>query len=234
MRLNSHDSYCQKLREMVKVKKFMVNPCEEATHIIWDETGEAVIIDCGVFYRNERENLLAFIKQEQLRPVRLLLTHAHHDHLYGNDLIYEHFGLLPEVHKDDEWMMTVYLHARLAQVFKEYPYPLPMPEHYLTEGEVIPFGNHALKVIHTPGHSPGSVFFYCKEEGIAFSGDTLYEDTVGRTNLAGGNYELMMDSIDRILQLLPDDTMIYPGHGKKATLARIKERNPILRESLFL
>ena len=219
---------------MVKVYKITANLFVECTHIIWDETGEAVIIDCGVFKESERANFIKYIEREGLRPVRLLLTHAHHDHLYGNDLIHGHYGLLPEVHKDDEWIMKEHLPIRMAEIYKNYPYDIPMPEHYLTDGEVIPFGNHALKVIHTPGHSPGSVFFYCKEEGIAFSGDTLYEDTVGSTNLAGGNYEQMMDSIDRILQLLPDDTMIYPGHGKKATLARIKERNPELRDSPFL
>ena len=219
---------------MVKVKKFMVNPCEEATHIIWDETGEAVIIDCGVFYRNERENLLAFIKQEQLRPVRLLLTHAHHDHLYGNDLIYEHFGLLPEVHKDDEWMMTVYLHARLAQVFKDYPYPLPMPEHYLSDDEIIKFGNHHLTVIHTPGHSPGSVFFYCEEAKVAFSGDTLMANDIGRTNLTGGNEEQMRNTLDYITQLLPDDTVIYPGHTRKTTIGKEKVNNPFLQDNSLL
>lgn len=201
----------------------MVNSFEECTHIIWDETGEAVIIDCGVFKYGERERFIQFIEKEGLRPVRLLLTHAHHDHLYGNDLMRDRYGLLPEVHKDDEWIMKGHLPIRLAEIYRTYPYDIPMPEHFLADDEVIPFGNHQLKVIHTPGHSPGSVFFYCEEEGIAFSGDTVYDDGIGSTNLAGGNYDLLMDSIDRMLQLLPDTTVIYPGHGKKTTVADIKE-----------
>lgn len=211
---------------MVKVQKYIVNSFEECTHIIWDETGEAVIIDCGVFKPGERERFIRFIEKEKLRPVRLLLTHAHHDHLYGNDLIHNHYGLLPEVHKDDEWIMKEHLPIRMAQIYKEYPYEIPMPEHYLTDGEEIPFGSHKLKVIHTPGHSPGSVFFYCELEGIAFSGDTVYDDDIGSTNLAGGDYEQLMDSIDRILQLLPDETVIYPGHGAKTTIGQIKAYNP--------
>ena len=213
---------------MVKVFKITVNQFAECTHIIWDETGEAVIIDCGVFKYGERERLIRFIESEGLRPVRCLLTHAHHDHLYGNDLIYDIYGLLPEVHKDDEWIMKEHLLIRLSEIYKEYPYDIPIPEHYLADGEEIPFGHHSLKVIHTPGHSPGSVFFYCEGEGIAFSGDTLYDDDIGSTNLAGGNYDLMMDSIDRVLQMLPDDTVIYPGHGKKTTIAQIKAHNPVL------
>lgn len=218
---------------MVKVHKVTANLFEECTHIIWDETGEAVIIDCGVYKPGERERFIQFIEKEQLRPVRLLLTHAHHDHLYGNDLIRDHYGLLPEVHKDDEWIMKEHLPIRMAQIYKKYPFDIPMPEHYLADGEVISFGNHELKVIHTPGHSPGSVFFYCKEEGIAFSGDTIYDDDIGSSNLVGGNYEQLMNSIDYILQLLPDDTVIYPGHGKKTTIEKIKAHNPAVRGSIF-
>ena len=213
---------------MVKVQKFTANLFTECTHIIWDETGEAVIIDCGVYKYGERERFIRFIENEKLRPVRLLLTHAHHDHLYGNDLIRDHYGLLPEVHKDDEWIMKDHLPIRIAQIYKKYPYEIPMPEHYLTDGEEIPFGNHKLKVIHTPGHSPGSVFFYCEEAGIAFSGDTVYDDDIGSTNLTGGNYDQLMDSIDYILQLLPDDTVVYPGHGAKTSIGRIKSRNPAI------
>lgn len=214
---------------MVQVQKFMVNTFEECTHIIWDETRDAVIIDCGVYKPGERERFIRFIEEQGLHPVRLLLTHAHHDHIYGNDLIRDRYGLLPEVHKADEWIMKEHLPIRIAQIYKKYPYDIPMPEHYLTDGELIPFGNHELKVIHTPGHSPGSVFFYCEEAGIAFSGDTLYDDDIGSSNLTGGNYDQLMDSIDYILQLLPDETVIYPGHGAKNTLAKIKAHNPALR-----
>ena len=168
---------------MIKMKKWMMNPCEECTHILSDETGEAVIVDCGAYYPNERRHLLEYIEKERLRPVRLLLTHAHHDHVYGNDLIHEHFGLLSEVHEADKELMTV-----------------------------------QLRLIHTPGHTPGSVFFYCETEGIAFSGDTLFYKGIGRSDLPGGNKEELTASLKFITEFLPDETVIYPGHGKKSTI----------------
>lgn len=219
----------------IKVEKFQVNQCEECTHILYDtDSREAVIIDCGVYYENERRRFLNFIEQNNLRPVRLLLTHAHHDHVCGNDLVYERFGLLPEVHEADRPLMTGHLLLRIDEFYNHhYPYPIPMPEHYLTDGEIIQFGNHVLKVIHTPGHSPGSVFFYCEKAGIAFSGDTLFCRDIGRTNLPFGSEIDIINSLDYITHLLPDDTVILPGHGKKSTIGDEKLFNSQLEYPLF-
>ena len=214
---------------MIKLKKWMMNPCEECTHVFSDETGEAVIVDCGAYYPNERRHLLEYIEKEKLRPVRLLLTHAHHDHVYGNDLIHEQFRLLPEVHEGDKELMIVQLRERIDEIYHEYPYSLPLPAHYLTDKEIIRFGNHELKVIHTPGHTPGSVFFYCEEEGIAFSGDTLFYKGIGRSDLPGGNRAELNASLKFITELPPDETVIYPGHGKKSTIGYEKENNPYLQ-----
>ena len=216
------------MSDMIKLKKWMTNPCEECTHVLSDETGEAVIVDCGVYYPNERQHLLEYIEAEHLHPVRLLLTHAHHDHVYGNDLIHEHFGLLPEVHEADKQLMTEQLREHIDEIYKEYPYSLPMPEHYLTDDETIRFGNHKLQVIHTPGHTPGSVFFYCEEAGFAFSGDTLFYKSIGRSDLLGGNKEELLNSLKFITERLPNETVIYPGHGKKSTIGYEKVNNPYL------
>lgn len=223
------------LLENIKVEKFQVNQCEECTHILYDTIScEAVIIDCGVYYENERRRFLNFIRQHDLNPVRLLLTHAHHDHVYGNDLVYDQFGLLPEVHEADRPLMTGHLLLRIDEFYNHhYPYPIPMPEHYLTDGEVIPFGNYELKVIHTPGHSPGSVFFYCEKAGIAFSGDTLFHRDIGRTNLPFGSEVDMMSSLDYITHLLPDETVIFPGHGSKSTIGDEKLFNSQLEYPLY-
>ena len=223
------------LLENIKVEKFQVNQCEECTHILYDTIScEAVIIDCGVYYENERRRFLNFIRQHDLHPVRLLLTHAHHDHVYGNDLVYDQFGLLPEVHEADRPLMTGHLLLRIDEFYNHhYPYPIPMPEHYLTDGEVIPFGNYELKVIHTPGHSPGSVFFYCEKVGIAFSGDTLFHRDIGRTNLPFGSEVDMMSSLDYITHLLPDETVIFPGHGSKSTIGDEKLFNSQLEYPLY-
>ena len=201
------------LLDNIKVEKFQVNQCEECTHILYDtDSREAVIIDCGVYYENERRRFLNFIEQNNLRPVRLLLTHAHHDHVCGNDLVYERFGLLPEVHEADRPLMTGHLLLRIDEFYNHhYPYPIPMPEHYLT----------------------GSVFFYCEKAGIAFSGDTLFCRDIGRTNLPFGSEEDIVNSLDYITHLLPDYTVILPGHGKKSTIGDEKLFNSQLEYPLF-
>lgn len=140
---------------MLKIQKWVVNPNQECTHVVSDETGEAVIKDCGVYKPGERKRLLEYIEEEQLHPIRLLLTHSHHDHIYGNDFILEHFGLLPEVHEAEKDMMLHMLPLRIQKIFGDkYPNHIPMPERFLKSGEMVEFGNHRLKVIHTPGHSP--------------------------------------------------------------------------------
>ncbi len=217
---------------MVKIEKFLGNEYEECSYVMFDETHEAVIIDCGVLIPRKRKDLLEFIEQNRLQPVRLLLTHAHHDHVYGNDLIHDRYGLLPEVHEDDRVLMTRQLPRRIAELHKDYPYDIPMPEHYLTDGETITFGTHCLQVIHVPGHSPGSVVFYCAEEGIAFTGDTLMKSWIGNTELMFSSPEDMYASLKYLVQLLPDDTVIYPGHYGKGIMADIKAKNEQLKSAL--
>ena len=215
---------------MLKIQKWVVNPCQECTHVVSDETDEAVIIDCGVYYPSERIHLLEYIEKERLHPVRLLLTHAHHDHLYGNDLILEHFGLYPEVHEADKEFMLHMLPLRIKEMFGDnYPYTIPMPKKLLRSGEIISFGSHELKVIHTPGHSPGSVVFQCWSEKIAFTGDTLMSMTIGRTDFPESDNEQMAESLELIVHRLSDETVIYPGHGRKSTIGHEKACNPYLR-----
>lgn len=214
---------------MLKIEKMIVNPCQECTHIISDETGDAVIIDCGAFYQSERRRLLEYICKENLRPLHLLMTHAHHDHVYGNDLLLEHYGLYPELHEDDKVLMTEVLPSRIREIYGDkYAYPIPVPVNYLESGDVIPFGMHSLEVISTPGHTPGSVVYYCKEEGVAFTGDTLFSMSIGRTDLPGGNEDDIVKSLKHLVEILPDDTIIYPGHGKKSTIGHEKICNPYL------
>lgn len=217
---------------MVRVEKFLGNEYEECTYVMSDETLEAVIIDCGVLIPRKRQELLAFIEQNHLQPVRLLMTHAHHDHAYGNDLIHDRYGLLPEVHEDDRVLMTRQLPRRIAELHKDYPHDIPMPEHYLTDGETITFGTHSLQVIHVPGHSPGSVTFYCAEEGIAFTGDTLMKSWIGNTELMFSSPEDMFASLRHLVQVLPDDTVIYPGHYGKGVMADVKAKNEQLKSAL--
>ena len=217
---------------MVVVKKFLGNEFEECTYVVHDETCEAVIIDCGVLIPRKRVELLEYIDENHLRPVHLLLTHAHHDHVYGNDLIHDRYGLLPEVHEDDRVLMTRMLPQRIAELHKDYPHDVPMPEHYLSDGEIITFGSHSLQVIHVPGHSPGSVVFYCADEGIAFTGDTLMKSWIGSSQLIFGSPVDLCASLKYLVRVLPDDTVIYPGHYGKGVMADVKAKNEQLKSAL--
>lgn len=214
---------------MIKLKKWMMNPCQTACHVLSDESGEAIIIDACAYYPKERENLIKYIENENLKPVHNLLTHGHFDHLLCNDLIRDNYGLLPEVHKGDATIIAM-ARERINEVLGEsnFTYDIPMPEHYLEDDERITFGNHSLRVIHTPGHSPGSCFFYCEDGGFAFSGDTLFAMSIGRSDLPGGSKEQLTNSLKYILDYFPEETVIYPGHTKKTTIGHEKACNPYL------
>ena len=210
---------------MMKIERFEVNPFQENCYIVSDETGEGVIIDCGAFYSEERKAVVEYVKDNRIELKHLLSTHAHIDHNFGNNTIYEHFGLKPEVHGADEILMGKL--AEQAQLFCNYrlDYAMPPVGKYLTETDTIKFGTHTLSIINTPGHTPGSSFFYCKEEGVAFSGDTLFKMGIGRTDFELGNYKDIMKSLANVAELLPDNTTILPGHGPRTTIKAEKEGN---------
>lgn len=210
---------------MMKIERFEVNPFQENCYIVSDETGEGVIIDCGAFYSEERKAVVEYVKDNRIELKHLLSTHAHIDHNFGNNTIYEHFGLKPEVHGADEILMGKL--AEQAQLFCNYrlDYAMPPVGKYLTETDTIEFGTHTLSIINTPGHTPGSSFFYCKEEGVAFSGDTLFKMSIGRTDFELGNYKDIMKSLANVAELLPDNTTILPGHGPRTTIKAEKEGN---------
>lgn len=210
---------------MMKIERFEVNPFQENCYIVSDETGEGVIIDCGAFYSEERKAVVEYVKDNRIELKHLLSTHAHIDHNFGNNTIYEHFGLKPEVHGADEILMGKL--AEQAQLFCNYrlDYAMPPVGKYLTETDTIKFGTHTLSIINTPGHTPGSSFFYCKEEGVAFSGDTLFKMSIGRTDFELGNYKDIMKSLAKVAEQLPDNTTILPGHGPRTTIKAEKEGN---------
>lgn len=217
---------------MIKLKKWIFNPCQTCCYIISDESRECVIIDPCAYYDRERERIVKYIESERLKPVRCLLTHAHFDHLLALDLIRDNYGLLPEVHCDDEPLMNR-VKWRIIEVFgeKNFISEIPMPEHWLDDGEIIHFGSHHFSVIHTPGHSSGSVVYYCEEEHLAFTGDTLFYNNVGRTDLYGGDKEAYKKSLLKLMKL-PDETILQSGHTRKTTIEREKLRNPFIIDLL--
>ena len=215
---------------MISIKTFVVNPLQENCYVVSDETREAVVIDCGAYYDSERNAIANYLRDNRLTPVRLLCTHGHFDHTFGNDTIYESYGLKPEIHADDAHFIT-----DLAQQCEDmgmgliYNRPSPPVGTLLADGDTITFGTHRLQVIHTPGHSKGGLCFYCAEEKVVFTGDTLFRMSVGRTDLTGGSWQELMQSLSVKIKALPPDTVAYPGHGPKTLLSDEFAVNPYFR-----
>ena len=213
---------------MLRIEHFVCNMIQENTYVASDETGECIIIDCGAFYESEKKALSEYIVHNHLIPKRLIATHGHIDHHLGDRYAYDTWGVRPEVHAADEGLMN-----QLPQQAKAICHLDLSKEDFAPVGSffsgdaLISFGNHTFSVIETPGHSPGSVFFYCAEENVAFSGDTLFRGSVGRTDFTGGSMFMLIQSLRRISQLA-DDTVIMPGHGMQTTIGLEETSNPYL------
>lgn len=215
---------------MLNIQRFVCNPFQENTYIVSDETHDAVIIDCGVFFQEERKALVNYISEQHLQPRHLLVTHGHIDHNFGNNTIFEQYGLKPEVSAADEPLMHQLAEQSIAFINYELDYELPAVEKYLVPTDIITFGSHRLCVIPTPGHTPGGCFFYCAEEKLAFSGDTLFRMSVGRTDFELGSYTDLSKSLECVVNTLPHDTTILCGHGPQTTLADEIRYNPYLKK----
>lgn len=202
---------------MLRIERFVVNPLAENCYVVSDETNECVIIDCGAYSENERKAVVDYIRGNGLKPVHLLQTHGHIDHCFGNDTIYKEFGLKPELHVNDEQLMNdLALQSQMILGHDLDVETVPVGR-YLTENDVIDFGSHRFKIIETPGHSRGCVFYFCEEEKIAFSGDTLFRGSIGRTDFMGGSMFQIIQSLRMICQM-SDDIRILPGHGEETTI----------------
>ncbi len=212
---------------MLTIQRFECNMLQENCYIISDETKECAICDCGAYYPAERAAIVDYIRDNGLTPVHLLSTHGHIDHNFGNNTIFDEFGLKPEVHKEDQHLMDMLAEQAETLVGITLDYAMPPVGKYFGDGDEITFGSHRLKVIETPGHSKGSVFFYCPEEAIALSGDTLFRNSIGRTDYLGGSMFQIIQSLRMICQL-PDNTVVYPGHGPQTTIGTELSSNPYL------
>ena len=212
---------------MLKIQKFVCNMIQENCYVVSDETGEGLIVDCGAYYEEEIQAIINYVQQNNIKLKHIVATHGHFDHNFGNYAIYEAFGLKPEVPaKDQELLANLPLQVQtiLGTTYQEQ---MPPVGRYLQEDDIISFGNHTFTLIATPGHTPGSSFLYCKEESVAFSGDTLFKGSIGRTDLEGGSMFQIIQSLRMICQL-PDNTRILPGHGPETTIGNELSSNPYL------
>ena len=211
---------------MTTIKSFVNNPYQENTYILYDETKECVIIDPGMDTAAEQNAVVNYIKDNQLKPVLLLNTHCHIDHVLGNKFVFDQYGLKPQFHKGElEMLESVIAYAPAMGIRYE---PSPVPDVFLPETGSVHFGNTELTLIFAPGHSPAHLCFYDKGSNTVIGGDVLFRNSIGRTDLPGGSFTLLVDNIEQKLFTLPDNTTVYPGHGPETTIGFEKQTNPFL------
>jgi glyoxylase-like metal-dependent hydrolase (beta-lactamase superfamily II) len=212
---------------MIKVKVFTFSPVQENTYVLYNEHNKAIIIDPGCYFSAEHETLKSFIEDTKLAPVRLLNTHCHLDHVFGNKWVHDTWGLELYLHSGEEPMLKLapLSGEKWGLPFENYSGPL----HFLKEGDTIHLGDDELKVILAPGHSPASICFYCEKQSFLIGGDVLFRESIGRTDLPGGDHQTLLTSIRTQLFTLPDAVTVWPGHGPETTIGYEKLHNPFLQ-----
>jgi len=209
------------------IQRFVCNMLQENCYVMYDDTKECVIIDCGAYFPEERQAIVNFIRDHALTPKYLLATHGHVDHLFGIDTIYKEFGLKPCVAAADKHLVESIAKQGAEMFGMQIEGDYPPVDHVFEKNEVIRFGNTQLQIIESPGHSRGSVCFYCQKEHVLFSGDTLFRGSIGRTDLDGGSMMQIIQSLRQIAQL-PDETVVYSGHGPQTTIGNELAHNPYM------
>ena len=212
----------------MEVKIFEFNPVSEHTYVAYDQTKECVIIDAGCYFPHEQEELLSFITDHQLQVKHIINTHLHFDHVFGINLVTRQFGLGLEAHQGDEVLLDRHKEQLRMFGFPDDGQPVPQIQKYLTEEDVIRFGNQEFKIYHVPGHSLGSIVFHNEKAKCLFAGDVLFHGSVGRTDLEEGDHQLLISGIKSKLLVLPDETVVYSGHGASTTIGFEKKNNPFL------
>jgi len=211
---------------MIAIKQFVFNPFQENTYVLYQPQGEAIVVDAGCSTESEFQELLDFVHSQNLTVKCLINTHCHIDHILGIDKLKKQFGVKAFAHIDDFPLLQ--MAPAHAMMFWLYLETVPAIDETLSHGDMIELNGDSIKVIHTPGHSRGGLCFYAEQERFILTGDTLFNLSIGRTDLAGGNYETLIKSIREQLMVLPDDVIVYPGHGNSTTIGIEKASNPFL------
>ncbi len=212
---------------MIKLQKFTFNPFQENTFILWDETTlEAAIIDPGCISADEENTLSNFISLEKLNVKHLINTHCHIDHVLGNAFVKEKYGCKFYAPELDVPLLEKVIEQ--GKMFGMEVIQSPNPDEFITEDLILKLGELKIQFIFTPGHTPGEYCIYFESEKICISGDVLFKEGIGRTDLWGGDYQTLITSIQEKLFVLPDEVKVYPGHGDATTIGHEKSHNPFL------
>ncbi|MFZ3588135.1 MBL fold metallo-hydrolase [Bacillus sp. DJP31] len=208
----------------MKWRRMSLGPVQTNAYFFWNEQLDCLLIDPG----SEPDKIFGFVKENKLKPIAVLLTHAHYDHIGAVDDVRDMWGIPVYIHrKEQDWLVDPSLNLS-----NQVPYMEPIrlrkaDEIILTEGDLL-VGTFQLKVLETPGHSPGSVSYYLEDQQLVFSGDALFESSIGRTDLPGGNQDVLMKSIHQKLLTLPEETLVLSGHGRETTIQQEMDTNPFL------
>jgi hydroxyacylglutathione hydrolase len=211
----------------MNIKTLTCNPFQENTYILWSESKDAIIVDPGCLHEKEEIALKRLIESEKLEVRYLVNTHLHLDHIFGNRFVERTWNVGTSACKKDEfWLQNFNIQCKMFGI--EEPVEAPHIAQYLAEGDFLLLGTERIDILEIPGHSPGSLVLYDATGGNLIAGDVLFQGSIGRTDLNGGDYDQLIDNIQRKLLVLPDQTVVYPGHGSKTTIGNERKMNPFL------
>ena len=212
---------------MITIKRLEFNPFRENTYVISDDTGECLIVDPGCQEPEEQDLLLVYLEENHLKPVKIVNTHCHIDHILGTAFLHDQFMLPFLIHPEEKPLLT----ASVAQgeFFGLEVRTPPEPTDLLNEGDMVTFGDSVFEVIHIPGHSPGGIVLLNKDQRCMFTGDVLFQGSIGRTDLPGGDYDSLVSSIRQKLLILDPEIRVYPGHGPDTTIGIENQSNPFFQ-----
>lgn len=211
---------------MIEIQKMTFNPFQENTYILYDETKECIIIDPGCYEKHEEKQLVDYIESKDLKPIKLVNTHGHIDHVLGNSFVSKTFGLDLYAHKRIIGQLEAIPNYSKMYGFTAYKMS-PEPKHFLAEGDKLTFGNSELDIIFCPGHAPDHIVFYNPAQKFVINGDVLFQGSYGRVDLPGGDMATLKESITKKMFALPGETVVYCGHGGETTIGIEKKTNPI-------
>lgn len=212
---------------MIAFQNFVFNELGVNSFVLYDNTQQCIVVDPGCNTDNQRNELISFINSHKLKTAYIINTHGHFDHVFGNSWAKSVFDCPLLMHKDD--LPLIENADKYAGIFGFHISKPPLPDGYLADNELICFGDSSLKIIHVPGHSPGSICLYAESEGLLICGDVLFNGSIGRTDLPGGDQDLLISGIQMKLMTLPGNTVVWPGHGPKTTIKHEYDTNPFLK-----
>ncbi|MCP4310577.1 MAG: MBL fold metallo-hydrolase [Bacteroidetes bacterium] len=212
---------------MIQTEAIVFNDFQVNTHLVWDETGDCLVIDPAFYSDEERDYFKSVLREKGLKVTGQLNTHCHVDHILGVDFMKSELNCPVRAHREELKIIANAPH--MGDIFGWSVEPIDVIDDFLEEEKDLTVGNHMLRIIHVPGHSPGSVAIYSEEGGFVITGDALFQGSIGRTDLPGGDYDTLIRSIKEKLLTLPPGTTVFPGHGPSSTIGHERDENPFLK-----